>query len=108
MADIHVKVDDVAEVAAVSDFVLTPELVKKYFNVAKSSTKLLKNLAKLSPTTFDDNLIGWVEEVLVVLEPYVEEKWVYDLVNSIIDLFKKKGIEEVAKYVKEIAPLLVK
>lgn len=70
---------------------VTPETVKRYFDVAKNTLKLVKLATLATKTKEDDEIVAKVEAALAIVEPYLDEPAVYDVVNFVIGLFKKDG-----------------
>lgn len=69
-----------------------PEVVKKYFGVAKNVVKLVKGITAITKTKDDDAVVEGVEAALAFAEPYLDQEWVYDLVNGIVGLFVKDPV----------------
>ncbi len=76
--------------------------MKKYFTVAKGLVKIAKGLAAVTGTKVDDEILGAVESGINFLEPYIDEEWAFDLINSIIALFKKDGPAAAIAKLKEV------
>lgn len=70
---------------------VTRESAKKYVAVLKNVINLAKVVSKFTPTTTDDKMLADAEWAIALLEPHLDQDWVYDLINAVVDLFKTEG-----------------
>ncbi len=71
--------------------ILNPAVVTKYFGVVRNLVKFAQGIAAITKSTDDDAVVAGITSALDFVEPYLEQQWAYDLLNSVINLFHKQG-----------------
>jgi hypothetical protein len=85
---------------------MTPEDLVKAFDIAKKSVGMLRMLASLTPTKYDDQTLLIAEQAIAAVEPYAKEQWFLDLIQFVFSLLKRgDGPDNIVKFLSQVAAL---
>lgn len=65
--------------------------LKNVMETLKRLLKIGRGLAALTRTDMDDKVLEKLDEILTVVEPFLEDEMLVDLLNWILELFKKES-----------------
>lgn len=71
---------------------VTPADIKNALVITKKTVAMLKAFAALTPTTYDDAALAFVEKLVAILEPYADEPALASIINFVLGLVQKKGV----------------
>ena len=85
---------------------LNPSEVEKVLSTIKKLAKLGKGLAALTPTQLDDTIMDVLDRVVTTIEPFAKEQVTIDILNFVIELFKKGDTDGLKKAADALSKLV--